>query len=366
MGFQPLEHIDRAAVKADALRAVGQGETLTSVAKRHGISRQLLSYEWPRQDPDYAQALDQARLSGADAMADELVRIADGDDIDDEVEIRDLTTGKSGVGTRKEKLAAIGGDPVARARLRMDTRLKVLAARFPHLYGNKVLMAGHDGGTIKSESVTASVSVKALAAQLREAAAARTVEHQPLDLEAPAPQAEGDGRHGKGARASSKGLTTSSERFNDGVIDNDSEQSNGADPTPQRQMGQSVGQGAAGMRGAGLAGPAAREQAAVLAEPDGRADSGAGLARRLAPALDAASAGRPAGGSIEAPQGWGEGGNSGRRAAGGPTATTQTATTSPNLSTKQLSATRDTPSVTQASTPSQNFSENSWSPEDYV
>ena len=167
-----LPRVHSPEVFDEILNRVAQGETIASAAKRIGVDRAAVA-NWARRFPDFGRDLAKAMEDGADALADETLRIVDGDDLDDEVEMVDLVTKQLALVPRKVKLAAAGGDPVARARLRSEMRLKLLAARSPEKYGNKVLHAGHDGGAIKTSHA---IDIKSIAAQLRAAASGRPLE----------------------------------------------------------------------------------------------------------------------------------------------------------------------------------------------
>ena len=165
------------------LREAATHGTIAAAARAVGVEHFTVA-NWAKRFPDFGAQLREALADGIEAMADDVLRIVDGDDLDDEVEVVDAQ-GRRGIGTRRLKLAAAGGDPVARARLRAETRLKLIAARAPERYGNKVLHAGHDGGAIKSATT---IDIKGIAAQLRAAAAGRTIEGSatvPSDTSAP-------------------------------------------------------------------------------------------------------------------------------------------------------------------------------------
>jgi len=152
------------------------GETVTAAAASIGVDRGAI-YVWKRDRPDLDAAFEAARLAGAEMIAQDALRIVDGDDLDDLVPL-DLE-GVRGLVNRKTQLAAAGGDPVARARLRFEGRMKLLAKWFPQHYGDKLLHAGHDGGAIKSETA---LSVKELAQQLRARASGLTIEGDAKEL----------------------------------------------------------------------------------------------------------------------------------------------------------------------------------------
>ena len=205
-----LPKVHSPEVFAEVIARVAKGETIAAVAKRIGVDRAAVT-NWARRFPEFGRDLAKAVEDGADALADETLRIVDGDDLDDEVEMLDLTTKQLALVPRKVKLAAAGGDPVARARLRSEMRLKLLAARSPEKYGNKVLHAGHDGGAIKS---TQTIDIKGIAAQLRAAASGRTIEGAAVAIDTSAPRFEADGKM-------RRRLTQSSDSFDGGPVSNE-------------------------------------------------------------------------------------------------------------------------------------------------
>lgn len=205
-----LPKVHSPEVFAEVIARVAKGETIAAAAKRIGVDRAAVT-NWARRFPEFGRDLAKAMEDGADALADETLRIVDGDDLDDEVEMVDLVTKQLALVPRKVKLAAAGGDPVARARLRSEMRLKLLAARSPEKYGNKVLHAGHDGGAIKS---TQTIDIKGIAAQLRAAASGRTIEGKAVTIDTSAPRFEADGKM-------KRRLTQSSDSFNGGPISNE-------------------------------------------------------------------------------------------------------------------------------------------------
>lgn len=205
-----LPKVHSPEVFAEVIDRVAKGETIAAAAKRIGVDRAAVT-NWARRFPEFGRDLAKAMEDGADALADETLRIVDGDDLDDEVEMIDLTTKQLALVPRKVKLAAAGGDPVARARLRSEMRLKLLAARSPEKYGNKVLHAGHDGGAIKS---TQTIDIKGIAAQLRAAASGRTIEGKAVTIDTSAPRFDADGKM-------RRRLAQSSDSFNAGPVSNE-------------------------------------------------------------------------------------------------------------------------------------------------
>lgn len=120
------------------LERLANGETLTAISRDLNFSRTIWA-RWMDADPELAKAYYHARSIGSDAIADDIVEIVD-----------------------KAPADAVG---VAKARLRADTRLKLLAKWQPDKYGEKVDVRhqGHDGGAVQ----VAYANVGEIAAQMR-------------------------------------------------------------------------------------------------------------------------------------------------------------------------------------------------------
>lgn len=123
---------------AQVLEGIAQGKTLTSLCVAYGFSQSAWA-KWVAQDHELAKAYYDARSVGADSIADDILDIVD---------------------TVKEDTVA-----VAKARLRADTRLRLLAKWQPDKYGDKVDVrhAGPDGGAVQ----LAYANVTDLAKQMR-------------------------------------------------------------------------------------------------------------------------------------------------------------------------------------------------------
>lgn len=332
------------------LERLAMGETMTGIAKSLGLSRFQL-HRVIKSDPQLAEAAEAAKAEGCETLLDNIIRIVDGDDMDDQVEIV-MDGGVKGFGSRKVKLAALGGDPVARARLRAEYILKTLAVKDPARYGTRLLHAGHDGGTIKTESA---LSVKAIAEQLRNAAAARTIEHDatPVVNKVTADSEDRRGKIAGGKVAAPKeksaalvdcALTASSERL---IADRSTTQGEDHDQTDQsipqtaqpdepREAGgvhsQAPDVGVHAAAGGDGVPPSARLRAVAPAAIGGER-------RAKSPELPGGA------GASQGAGGTGEGGFRGAAGAGGPTAPSAIGNTQSTESTKLLT---------------------DWSPEDYV
>ena len=92
-------------------------------------------YDWMRKDPDLATAIAHARDVGYDAMAEECLDIADnaGNDWMERLDAEGRPVGWQ-----------VNGDNIQRSKLRIETRLKLLAKFNPKKYGDKVVHAGDD------------------------------------------------------------------------------------------------------------------------------------------------------------------------------------------------------------------------------
>lgn len=116
--------------------AVGEGETLTSVCRRLDIGTSTV-YDWINRE-DLSGQFAQARARGFDAIADECVQIAEN-------------------GT-KDYIRTDGGlmfdrEHVQRSKLRIETRLKLLAKWDPKRYGDRLELAGDKNAPLKVEIV---------------------------------------------------------------------------------------------------------------------------------------------------------------------------------------------------------------------
>ena len=100
-------------------------------------------YDWIVAEPDFAARIAHARDLGYDAIAEDTLRIAD-DASNDYMER--LSEGEA-AGYH------FNGEHVQRSKLRIETRLKLLAKWSPKKYGDKVTNehTGPDGGPIRED-----------------------------------------------------------------------------------------------------------------------------------------------------------------------------------------------------------------------
>lgn len=111
------------------IEGLSEGIPLRQLARLHGFSKSAF-YDWVKDDAEFAGRIARAREIGFDAIADEALEIADDatndwmkrqrqDGMDDDV---------------------LNSEHVQRSKLRIDTRLKLLAKWDPKRYGDKQLV----------------------------------------------------------------------------------------------------------------------------------------------------------------------------------------------------------------------------------
>jgi hypothetical protein len=123
------------------------GIPLRELCRQAGMPNWRTVYDWISADADLAARIAHARDLGFDAIAEDILDIAD-DGTNDWVERK-----KQDGSTDK----VIDSEHVQRSKLRIETRLKLLAKWSPAKYGDKstTALTGPDGGAIKTEAVGA-------------------------------------------------------------------------------------------------------------------------------------------------------------------------------------------------------------------
>lgn len=105
-----------------------EGKTLRSFCRLPGMPAWRTVYEWIAADKELSARVAHARDLGFEALAQEVLQIADDGSndtyVDDEGRVR------------------VDHDVIARSRLRVDARLKLLACWDPRRYGSKVQVGG--------------------------------------------------------------------------------------------------------------------------------------------------------------------------------------------------------------------------------
>lgn len=121
--------------KADKIiEAIAAGKTLTSILRKKNMPTRMTIYRWEQDNPEFKQQLADARDYGADEIAQDCLEIAD--DTQDDY-INELS--EDGTFTSK-----LNREHVQRSKLRIETRLKLLACWNPRKYGQKLAVGGAD------------------------------------------------------------------------------------------------------------------------------------------------------------------------------------------------------------------------------
>ena len=136
---------------AEMCERLSNGEPLRQICRDDRMPHWTQMYEWIARDPDLSLRVAQAREAGYDAMAEELIEISD-----------TLHFGETQVMGDKNSTTTVA-DMLGHRKLRIETRLKLLACWNPAKYGNKVQVGGDKENPLKVEaSVQADSLLEAL------------------------------------------------------------------------------------------------------------------------------------------------------------------------------------------------------------
>lgn len=102
-------------------------------------------WNWEKADPDLSERIARAREAGEEWLAAECLGIAD-DSRNDWMEQR--------AADGDEQALKFNGEHVQRSKLRIETRLKLLAKFNPRRWGEKVLHADADGEKMAPPTIT--------------------------------------------------------------------------------------------------------------------------------------------------------------------------------------------------------------------
>lgn len=128
----------------ELLQWIADGKTLREYCRQDGKPSFGTVYSWIAEDKSFAGRFACARETGEDVIAQECLGIADDGTNDYMATLGDED---QGIGWR------LNGEHVQRSRLRIDTRLKLLAKWNPKKYGDKVeqFISGPDGKPLQAE-----------------------------------------------------------------------------------------------------------------------------------------------------------------------------------------------------------------------
>lgn len=133
---------ERQALLDEIVERISKGETLRAICREEGKPSWRSVYDWIAADEIFASRIAHARELGHDAIAEECLEISD----------------QSGGDYRfdPEKGLIVDTDHIQRAKLKIETRLKLLAKWSSGKYADKIQQqhTGANGGPIKTEVAT--------------------------------------------------------------------------------------------------------------------------------------------------------------------------------------------------------------------
>ena len=143
MGVHP--QYDRETVIEEIVQRISNGETLRAICREEGKPHWTVIYDWLKENPEFNLRFTRARDIGHDAIAEECLQIADD-------KLGDWTLTDSG--------PTFDGDHVQRAKLKIETRLKLLAKWSPKKYGESTQLkhADADGNKLNLGSILNEIS----------------------------------------------------------------------------------------------------------------------------------------------------------------------------------------------------------------
>ena len=118
---------------AEIVERLSKGEPLAKICRDEHMPDRKSIWNWEQEDPELSPRIAHAREAGFDVIALNALEIADDGS-------RDYAIGEDGF--------VLNHDHIQRSRLRVDTRLKLLAKWDPKRYGDKVQHANAEGGML--------------------------------------------------------------------------------------------------------------------------------------------------------------------------------------------------------------------------
>lgn len=121
---------------ADAVcERIAKGETLRSICRLDGFPSHTTVYLWLDEQPAFALRFARARAQGEEVIAQECLDIAD-NAANDWMELHSEESANAGY--------KLNGEHIQRSKLRIETRLKLLAKWNPKKWGEKLAVGGAD------------------------------------------------------------------------------------------------------------------------------------------------------------------------------------------------------------------------------
>jgi hypothetical protein len=116
-------------IARDICEKLSEGIPLRQICRQEGYPAWQKIYEWMQKDPELSGAIARARDMGYDWMAEECIEIAD-NATNDWMEEQDEDGNISW---------RVNGEHIQRSKLRIETRLKLLAKFNPKKYSDKIV-----------------------------------------------------------------------------------------------------------------------------------------------------------------------------------------------------------------------------------
>jgi hypothetical protein len=137
--------------KADEICSlIAEGVPLREICRQDGMPKWRTVYDWMEANQEFAAHFARARITGFDAIAQEALSIAD-DGRNDWMD-RNRPDGSAD--------QVLNAEHVQRSKLRIETRLKLLAKWDPKRYGEKLALTDGEGKPIFSGIVRKVVDPK--------------------------------------------------------------------------------------------------------------------------------------------------------------------------------------------------------------
>lgn len=114
-------------IRTAILERIANGESVREICRSDGMPAMSTVFKWLAEDKSFAEQYARAKAEGADAMADEILEIAD-DARNDWMERND----------RDNPGWQFNGEAARRSQIRIDARKWLLAKTQPKKYGDKV------------------------------------------------------------------------------------------------------------------------------------------------------------------------------------------------------------------------------------
>jgi hypothetical protein len=120
------------------------GESLRTVCRSESMPCTSTIFNWFRKYPDFLEQYARAKAESADAMAEEILDIAD-DGSNDWMEKHNADGEKTGW--------QVNGEHIQRSRVRIDTRKWLASKLKPKKYGDKLELAGDEKNPIQIATI---------------------------------------------------------------------------------------------------------------------------------------------------------------------------------------------------------------------